>query len=48
MSLTKAHEGRGLQYERKVMKIKKVKEIRSPNQKGGKVNETGIWAGGPL
>ncbi len=38
----KAHEGRGLQHEWKVMKVEKVKEIRSPNQKGGKGNETRI------
>ncbi len=38
----KAHEGRGLQHKRKVMKVEKVKEIRNPNQKGGKINKTGI------
>ncbi len=38
----KAHESRGLQHKRKVMKVEKVKEIRSPNEKGGKGNETGI------
>ncbi len=38
----KAHRGQGLQHERKVMKVEKVKEIRSPNQKGRKGNETGI------
>ncbi len=41
----KAHKGRALQHEWKVIKVEKVKEIRNPNQEvlG---HETSTWAGG--